>query len=236
MQDLLDLMQTYQQYCAEEHPEVEKKTQEIDLNFVYEDLPKAFASMKMGTERIRDIVRSLKNFSRSDESELKRVDIHEGIESTLLILDHKFKRKHIEVIKNYALLPSIECYPGQLNQVLMNILANAVDALSNISPASHKPRITIQTELVNSQSVRICISDNGLGMDAETQERIFDPFFTTKPVGSGTGLGLSISHQIIVERHQGSLECFSNINQGTTFYIEIPIQQQFIPDPLPEST
>jgi two-component system NtrC family sensor kinase len=225
MQDLLELVKIYQKHCSPGHPEIEHKSQEIDLDFIYEDLPKALASMKMGTERIQDIVRSLKNFSRSDEADLKTVDIHEGIESALLILDHQLKQKKIEVIKNYAKLPEVECYAGQLNQVFMNILANAVDALSTFSLDSRQPRITIQTESISPQRVGICISDNGFGMKSEIKERIFDPFFTTKPVGSGTGLGLSISHQIIVERHQGVLKCTSQLNEGTAFYIEIPIQQ-----------
>ena len=193
--------------------------------------------MKMGTERIRNIMRSLRNFSRMDEAEFKTVDIHEGIESTLLILQHRLKdkpdRPAIEVIKDYGNLPQAECYPGQLNQVLMNILVNAMDALdeADIKRTSEQiqenpSQITIRTSVVDSQSIEIAIADNGEGMPESVQSRIFDPFFTTKPVGKGTGMGMAISYQIITEKHGGKLLCFSSFGEGTNFIIQVPIRQQ----------
>ena len=193
--------------------------------------------MKMGTERIRNIVRSLRNFSRMDEAEFKTVDIHEGIESTLLILQHRLKdkpdRPAIEVIKDYSNLPQVECYPGQLNQVLMNILVNAMDALdeADIKRTSQQiqenpSQITIRTSVVDSQSIEIAIADNAEGMPESVQSRIFDPFFTTKPVGKGTGMGMAISYQIITEKHGGKLLCFSSLGEGSNFIIQVPIRQQ----------
>jgi len=185
--------------------------------------------MNIGTDRIRQIVLSLRNFSRLDESDMKQVDIHEGIESTLLILQNRLKAKHdhsaIKVIKHYGKLPLVQCYPGQLNQVLMNILSNAIDALENGQAPSKtsEKTIKIRTEVIKKNSVLIGIADNGSGISPEVVSQIFNPFFTTKPVGQGTGLGLSISYQIVVERHRGKLSCVSEIGQGTEFLIEIPI-------------
>jgi signal transduction histidine kinase len=198
----------------------------IDLEFLVEDLPKILASMKVGATRIRDIVQSLRIFSRLDEADMKVVDIHEGIDSTIMILEHRLKAKPhfsgISVIKNYRKLPQVECYPGQLNQVFMNILANAIDALET----QPEPRnITISTQAKN-QLIIISIADNGGGMPKDIKSKIFDPFFTTKAVGKGTGLGLSISHSIIVEKHNGKLECNSELGQGTEFIIEIPVRQK----------
>jgi signal transduction histidine kinase len=187
-----------------------------------------------GTQRIEEIVRSLKSFSRLDESELKPVDIHEGIENTLFILQHRLRaegdRPQIKVIKNYSQLPKVTCYASQLNQVFMNLLSNAIDALEN----QHPPRmITIRTSMKRvqewkkltppAQFVVIQIADNGSGMSQEVCQKIFDPFFTTKPVGSGTGLGLSISHQIVVEKHKGQISCISTPGQGTELIVEIPV-------------
>ncbi|MGB3757732.1 MAG: ATP-binding protein, partial [Rivularia sp. (in: cyanobacteria)] len=173
---------------------------------------------------------SLRNFSRMDEAQMKEVDIHEGIDSTLMILEHRIKAKHdrsrIEIIKDYSKLPQIECYPGQLNQVFMNILANALDALEEgISDNNNSPTIGIRTELVGCKQVKIYISDNGKGIPEKIKTRLFDPFFTTKPVGKGTGMGLSISYQIVVEKHCGSLECISAPGEGTEFVITIPLKQ-----------
>jgi NO-binding membrane sensor protein with MHYT domain/signal transduction histidine kinase len=234
-QDLLSLVELYQKHYPNPIAEIQEKAEEIDLLFLQQDLDKILASMKVGTDRIRQIVLSLRNFSRMDEAEFKAVDIHEGIDSTLMILQHRLKasseRPAIEVIQDYAKLPLVECYPGQLNQVLMNILSNAIDALddaiqhcqdSNDNPS----QITIRTGIIDHQWLEITIADNGPGISEKVKERIFTPFFTTKPIGKGTGMGLSISYQIIVEKHGGKLECFSNPNQGTEFMIQIPIQQQ----------
>lgn len=236
VKDLLDLLRLYQKNYPDPCEEILKKSEEIDVDFVIPDLLKLLSSMEMGVERIRKIVVSLRNFSRHDESEMKPVDIHEGIESTLLILDSRLKSNGqisgIEVVKEYGKLPKVECYPGQLNQVFMNILGNAIDALDG-QPTPKT--IEISTELivqdyqdgVSSKSigqfVLIRIRDNGPGLAEKAKSRLFDPFFTTKPVGKGTGLGLSISHQIVVEKHKGSLEYISEPGQGVEFRIKIPI-------------
>lgn len=249
-QDLFDLVQLYQQYYPNPVTEIQAKAQEIDLKFLQEDFPKILNSMKVGTDRIHQIVQSLRNFSRMDEAELKNIDLHEGIESTLLILQHRLKanseRPEIVIIRNYGNLPRVECYSGQLNQVLMNILANAIDALEEKmqSCTSHSAnnafelytpqqihqekqdcayQITITTLVVDSQWIKIAIADNGLGMSEQIRRNVFNPFFTTKPVGKGTGLGLSISYQIITEKHGGKLECFSMPGVGTEFVIQLSI-------------
>ncbi|HEY9689894.1 MAG TPA: HAMP domain-containing sensor histidine kinase, partial [Coleofasciculaceae cyanobacterium] len=201
---------------------------QIDLDFLEEDLPKLLNSMELGAERIRGIVRSLQLFSRLDESDLKRVDIHEGLDSTLTILNHRLKGSEtqpaIAIEQHYdRALPPIECYAGQLNQVFMNLLANAIDALTEA--ATPEPKITIQTEAATPTTLRITIADNGPGIPTAIQSKIFDAFFTTKPVGKGTGMGLSISYQVITERHRGSLQCQTAPGQGATFTIEIPIEQ-----------
>lgn len=223
-QDLLSLLGIYQECYPKLLPEIEAKTEEIELNFLQEDLPKILNSMKVGTKRIREIVLSLRNFSRMDEAELKPVDLHEGIESTLLILQHRLKataeRPEITIIRNYGKLPEVECYGGQFNQVLMNILANAIDALEEKKDSCSQ--IKISTSVVDSHWVKIAIADNGTGIPAQIKSKIFNPFFTTKPVGKGTGLGMSISYQIITEKHGGKLECFSTPGIGTEFVIQIP--------------
>jgi signal transduction histidine kinase len=236
-QNLLQMIYLYQQRHSSHDPEIQALAEEIDLEFLIEDLQKMLASMKMGTERIRNIVLSLRNFSRMDEAEFKAVDIHEGIESTLLILQHRLKdkpdRPAIEVIKDYSKLPQVECYPGQLNQVFMNILVNAIDALDELDIKrtsqqieENPSQVIIRTSVVDSQSIEIAIADNAQGMTESVQSRIFDPFFTTKPVGKGTGMGMAISYQIITEKHGGKLQCFSSLGQGTNFIIQVPIQQQ----------
>jgi two-component system, NtrC family, sensor kinase len=233
--DLLEYLQLHSKYYPEPVPEIKAKADMIDLEFLQEDLLKILDSMRVGTDRIRQIVLSLRNFSRIDEAEFKAVDIHEGIESTLLILQHRLKaqvgQSAIEVIKKYATLPLVECYPGQLNQVLMNILVNAIDALEEERPTriqenlenQTKPTITIRTSMIDSRWVEIAIADNGSGIPVEVQQHIFDPFFTTKGVGKGTGMGMSISYQIIKEKHGGKLECRSVFGEGSEFVIVIPV-------------
>ncbi|MCC5640204.1 HAMP domain-containing protein [Nostoc sp. CHAB 5844] len=231
-QNLVKMLHIYQQCHPSEDPEIQALAEEIDLEFLMEDLQKILPSMKMGTERIRNIVLSLRNFSRMDEADFKAVNIHEGIESTLLILQYRLKDKPecpgIEVVRDYGNLPEVECYPGQLNQVLMNILVNAIDALEessqNIARLT-RPKITIRTSVVDAQWVEIAIADNGPGMPENVKLRIFDPFFTTKSVGKGTGMGMAISYQIITEKHNGKLDCFSTSGQGTEFRIQIPVKQ-----------
>ncbi|HIK05554.1 MAG TPA: PAS domain S-box protein [Trichormus sp. M33_DOE_039] len=230
-EDLLTLLNLYRENYPNPTPEIQELTEEVDLNFLADDLSKLLNSMNMGTNRIREIVLSLRNFSRLDEAEKKLVDIHDGIDNTLLILHHRWKNNGIglgiSVIKEYGNLPVVDCYPGQLNQVFMNILTNAIDALED-SMASHdarllQPQIRIRTELLDNNFISIRIADNGSGMTEEVRNRLFDPFFTTKPVGKGTGLGLSISYQIIVEKHGGMLQCFSELGKGTEFLIQIPL-------------
>ncbi|WP_414622857.1 PAS domain S-box protein [Calothrix sp. CCY 0018] len=229
IQDLLEIIETYRKNYPQPTLEIQELTEELDLEFLVEDLPKLLGSMKVGAQRIREIVASLRNFSRMDEAQMKEVNIHEGIDSTLMILEHRIKAKpdrpRIEIIKNYHKLPQIECYPGQLNQVFMNILANALDALEERIGDNNSPTICINTELVRCKQVKISISDNGKGIPEKIKTRLFDPFFTTKPVGKGTGMGLSISYQIIVEKHCGSLECISTPGEGTEFVITIPLKQ-----------
>ncbi len=234
--NLLTLVELYNEELGSPSEKIEDYSENIDLEFMIEDLPKILNSMKIGTERIREIVLSLRNFSRIDEADMKSVDIHEGIDSTLLLLENKLKAKpghsEIKIVKNYSDLPLVECYPGQLNQVFMNIINNAIDAIdeyrdqADLANKNVPSTITIRTELSELGYVTIGIGDNGPGISAEVQNRLFDPFFTTKPVGKGTGLGLSISYQIIVQKHGGKLSCLSAIGQGTEFLIEIPCKQQ----------
>ena len=229
-QDLLNLLELYHKHFPNPPIEIEDEIQVIDLDFLKEDIFKIYQSMEVGTERIRDIVLSLRNFSRLDEADFKKVDIHQGIDSTLMILQNRFKLKpdsrEIAIIKEYDRLPLVECYPSQLNQALMNILSNSIDALekeiaSNKNP-SLKPQIRITTELSGNNHAIIRIADNGCGMTEEVQSKLFDPFFTTKRVGDGTGLGLSIAYKIIVSKHNGKLFCNSELGKGAEFIIEIP--------------
>ncbi len=253
-QDLLDLLNLYQAELPKPSAEIVEFTEDIDLEFLKADLPKLLNSMKMGTERIREIVLSLRNFSRLDEADIKAVDLHEGIDNTLIILGNRLKanatRPAIQVVKQYSDLPLVECYAGQLNQVFMNIINNAIDALEerikseaqdlmiqelNQDPMMHQmsadrvsvPTIAISTQQTDANEVLIQITDNGSGIAPDVQLRLFDPFFTTKPVGKGTGMGLSISYQIVTETHQGVLQCISEPNQGATFSIKIPVQQSY---------
>ncbi|MEG4838935.1 PAS domain S-box protein [Microcoleus sp. B9-D4] len=234
---LLDLVTLYEDEYPEPNSKIVDRIQEIDLDFMAEDLRKVVGSMQVGTERIRQIVLSLRNFSRLDESAMKPIDIHAGIESTLLILQHRLKsrdsRPEIEVIKEFGKLPLVECYASQLNQVFMNIIANAIDAIEeqyqklSVREADTSGRISICTGVTPQNTVIVEISDNGTGIPQGIVDRIFNPFFTTKAVGKGTGLGMSIAHSIVVEKHKGKIECISSIGCGTTFKIEIPIDKVY---------
>lgn len=247
-QDLIRLIQVYQRAYPNPVSIVQGEADAIDLDFVLEDLPKLLSSMRVGAERIQKIVSSLRTFSRMDESDFKAVDIHDGIDSTLMILQSRLKgrsdRPEITVTKHYGTLSQVECYAGQLNQVFMNLLSNAIDAIDEkiensasssapnatetLSPLASclLPLITIHTELTRSNHILIRITDNGAGIPEAVRDRLFDPFFTTKPVGKGTGMGLSISYQIVTERHHGTLSCHSSLGKGTEFVIEIPVNQE----------
>ncbi|NES74221.1 MAG: HAMP domain-containing histidine kinase, partial [Okeania sp. SIO2D1] len=227
----LTLMKLYHQHYLDPVPEIKDFSEDIDLEFIIKDLPKMIDSMKMGAERIRQLVLSLRTFSRLDESKKKEIDIHAGIDSTLLILQHRLKLKselpQITMVKNYGELPLVPCYAAPINQVFMNLLSNAIDALEEKLETDQLfiPTITITTEINqdNPDTVLIKISDNGLGITQEAKNKIFDLFFTTKEVGKGTGLGLSISYEIIVQKHRGQIFCNSQLGQGTEFIIQIPI-------------
>ncbi|MEG4167602.1 MULTISPECIES: PAS domain S-box protein [unclassified Microcoleus] len=233
-QNLLKMLQLYQKEYPQPSARIVDAREDFEIDYLIEDLPKILASMKFGADRIRDIVLSLRTFSRLDEAEKKQVDIHEGIESTLLILQNRLKHKAdhqtINVIKEYGNLPLVECYPGQLNQVFMNLLSNALDALEMEMKKSDRTAknlaIRIRTQVTDNNSVAIWIADSGPGMSEDVKKRLFDPFFTTKPIGKGTGLGLAISHSIIVEKHGGKLSCISVLGEGSEFAIEIPLRQK----------
>ncbi|MDF0552187.1 response regulator [Kamptonema sp. UHCC 0994] len=253
IEELLNILQLYQAELPNPSEVLQQQIEKVELDFVIEDLPKLVASMKQGTERIRNISTSLRTFSRSDTVQKVPFNIQEGIESTLLILTHRLKgnkyRPEIKVIKDYGELPLVECYPGQLNQVFMNIIANAIDAIEEATQGytyeeikATSKVITIKTEVVDGESeivnddnrmeelrlpsnrAVIRISDNGPGMPESVRENIFSPFFTTKSVGAGTGLGLSISWSIVVEKHGGRIDCISKPEKGSEFIIEIPIE------------
>ena len=235
--ELLNCVNLYQRSYPEPSPEIQRFLQNTDLDFFVNDIPKLFKSMQVGTDRIREIVASLRNFSRLDEADFKEVNIHDDIDSTLMILQNRLKTMPdatgIQITKEFDELPLVECYPGQLNQVFMNLVANSIDALEEYdqtrSPediAKKPSNIHIATTLTHENKwVAIYISDNGPGMTQNVCDRLFDPFFTTKPVGKGTGLGLSISYQIVVEKHYGKLYCNSEPGKGAEFVIEIPVKQ-----------
>ncbi|MEH2384146.1 MAG: ATP-binding protein [Nostoc sp.] len=228
--DLLKLVQAYQAHYPNPPQTLQATLDDVDLDFLNEDLPKILQSMKVGSQRIREIVLSLRNFSRLDESEFKAVDLHEGIDNTLLILQHRLKAipesPAIEVVKDYSQLPLVECYPGQLNQAFMNILANAIDTLEESAQQTQEAgTIWISTQVMADNWVQIAIADNGSGIPEIVRSRIFDPFFTTKSIGKGTGLGLSISYKIVIEKHHGKIWCDSTLGEGTKFVIEIPVHQ-----------
>jgi signal transduction histidine kinase len=235
-QSLLELLHLYRSHYPTPNAAIQDKIEDIDLPFVEADLSSVLSSMKIGTSRIQEIVKSLRIFSRLDEAEVKNVDLHDGIDSTLMILQSRFKatadRPAIQVIKDYGDLPKVECYAGQLNQVFMNILSNAIDAIEEstqkltFAEAEEQANaVRIQTQVIQDDSIKITISDNGTGIPEDVRSRLFDPFFTTKAVGKGTGLGLSISYQIVAEKHHGKLYCESIVGEGTRFCIEIPVQQ-----------
>ncbi|MBW4685719.1 MAG: AAA family ATPase [Komarekiella atlantica HA4396-MV6] len=237
MHNLLTLIDLYQEIYPNTAPGIDEFLVNIDFDFMKEDIPKTLSSMKIGTQRIREIVLTLRNFSRLDEADMKPVNIHEGIDSTLLILQSHLQTKSghpaIQIIKDYGELPQVECYAGLLNQVFMNILVNGIDALGKFNQkrtaaeiSKNPSTIKICTQVVNSDWVAISIKDNGTGMSADVKQKLFDPFFTTKPVGQGTGLGLSISYQIVVEKHHGKIECISEPGKGAEFVIEIPVRHK----------
>jgi two-component system, NtrC family, sensor kinase len=229
-QQLVEGIQYYQQADRATHSNPATPAPPIDLDFIQTDLPKILRSMEAGTHRVRDIVLSLRNFSRLDEAASKTADLHEGIDSTILMLQHRCivtpDRPPIQILTHYGDLPRITCYPGHLNQVFLNLLNNAIDAIEttameSLSP-TQLPTITIRTRMLGNTHVKITIGDNGCGIPAALQSRLFDPFFTTKPIGQGTGMGLSIAYQIITN-HQGRLYCHSTPGQGTQFVIELPV-------------
>jgi PAS domain S-box-containing protein len=233
IEDLINLVNLYQETFPNPGNEITEEIDNIDLDFLKEDLPKMISSMKLGTDRIRDIMRSLRNFSRTDASEKRPVDIHENIDTTLIVLSHRLKsraeRPAIQIIKEYGNIPPIPCFSGQLNQVFMNILANAIDALDESNAGKtylqveENPNIIKITTSTANNLLTLRIADNGPGIPEEVSQKLFEAFFTTKPEGKGTGLGLSISYQIITEAHGGKLECISSPGNGTEFVIQIPI-------------
>lgn len=249
IQEMLELIEVYQICYPHPAPEIQEKINAIELNFIVEDLQKIFGSIKIGAERIKEIVKSLRTFSRLDEADMKEVNIHEGIDSTLMILQHRLKeqrnRPSIQIIKEYGDLPLVECYAGQLNQVFMNIISNAIDALEQLAQQELSfpdhwrqnypenvstlicPRliIHIRTLLVNNKWVQIHIADRGVGIAPDAMSKLYDPFYTSKPIGYGTGLGLAISYQII-KTHEGDLCCISEVGKGTEFIIKIPLKSQ----------
>lgn len=233
IQDLLNLLELYEAQFPNPGEEIEEEIEAIDLDFMREDLPKLLHSMQEGVKRIRDISTSLRTFARADKEKPIFFDVHKGIDGTLLILKHRLKASEnspaIEVIKKYGDIPLVECFPGQLNQVFMNILANAIDALEELNAEqsysqieANPSHITIQT-LKEENCAIIRIRDNGKGMSEAVRERIFEQTFTTKGVGKGTGLGLAIAQKIIEEKHGGSLHCISEPGNGTEFVISLPL-------------
>ena len=239
IQSLLRALQAYQQHYPNPPLALHAELDKLELDFLQEDVTKILQSMKIGTERISTIVLSLRNFSRLDEEGLKAVDIHQGIDSTLVILQHRLQatadRPQIQLIKEYGELPLIECDAGSLNQVFMNLLSNALDALEESNQgrlfqdiSANPNAIWIQTRQIDPNQMMIMISDNGIGVSKEIRSKLFDPFFTTKPIGKGTGLGLFMSYQIVTEKHGGNLWCDSTVGQGTKFVIEIPLKAQRI--------
>lgn len=238
IQNLIELLQLYQTKYPQPDFAIQEKIEAIDVEFLQADLLRLLNSMEVGSERIKGIVKSLRNFSRVDEAEFKAVDIHEGIDSTLMILGNRLKENadnpKIKIVKEYGKFPLVECYPGELNQVFMNLIVNAIDALeehnANLVYAGREqnsisPTIWISTQMVASNWVAIKIKDNAQGINEEISSKLFEPFFTTKPIGKGTGLGLSISYQIVVERHHGTITCNSTVGEGTEFVVKIPVQQ-----------
>ena len=235
IKDLLNFIDLYRQYHPQPHPQIQEWMEEVDIDYLQADLPKLVDSLKMGSDRIRKLVLSLSNFSRMDESGTQVVDLHEGIDSTLLILQHRLKPRPehpgIQVVRDYGQLPNVECYPSQLNQVFMNVLGNAIDALEERdqkrSPDDMRvnpSKISIRTEQLQNEAIAISIADNGCGIEEKVCSQLFEPFFTTKPIGKGTGLGLSISYQIVTQKHSGKIYCQSTPGASTEFTIQIPVR------------
>ncbi len=237
--DLMKMLQLYQAYYPDPTPELARQLVDLDLDFVMEDFPKVLESMKLGTDRIRDLVASLRSFSRMGANQLALANIHEGIENTLTILQHRLKsrgdRPTVDIIRDYGELPEIECCAGEVSQVFMNLIANAIDALEDLdwlNMHGKQPEIKIQTRFEPTNDVvQILISDNGPGMLPEIRKQLFDAFFTTKPASQGTGLGLAIARSIVVDRHGGQIDCYSELGQGTTFVICLPIHQSVVAAP-----
>jgi signal transduction histidine kinase len=235
-QDLLRLIQLYQQHYPDPATEIQQEIETIDLDFLKQDVESLFESMHLGADRISQIIQSLRTFSRLDEAVFKRVDLHQGIDSTIVILNNRLKStsrnsKGIELIRDYGQIPLITCYPSQLNQVFINLLNNAIDALEEANQKrtpeesiANPNTIWIRTYLSTENQIVISIADNGLGIPDTIRPKIFDPFFTTKPIGQGTGLGLSVSYQIVTDLHGGKLSCYSTIGQRTEFIVTLPIQ------------
>ncbi|HIK30245.1 MAG TPA: response regulator [Oscillatoriales cyanobacterium M4454_W2019_049] len=233
VRDLLHLIELYRQKFPDPGEEIENEIEEIDLDYLSEDLPKLLNSMKVGSDRLTQISQSLRIFSRADNEKPVEFDLHEGIDSSILLLRNRLKgkgdRPEIQVVTEYGQLPKIRCYPGQINQVFMNLLANAIDALEESfahgnASEGNPPTIWIRTKLDTDGKAIINIADNGSGIPAEICDRLFEPLFTTKPVGKGTGLGLSIGYQIVVEKHGGTLNCFSELGQGAEFVVALPVK------------
>ncbi|MDZ8050928.1 MAG: response regulator [Aulosira sp. ZfuVER01] len=247
IQDLVNIITAYQQEYPQPTPKIEKIVKDIDLNFVTKDLQTLMGAMYRGAERITNIVLALQNFSRHDEAVMKQVNIHDGIDSALLMLEHRLRetvdRPAIAIFKDYGNLPLVTCYASEINQVFMHLLNNAIDALDGLAMnqqttenqenehlphftlSTTNPQIQIHTEVTAANTVKIAIADNGPGIEESLRSRLFDPFFTTKPVGKGSGLGLSISYQIVVQKHQGQITCSSSPGQGAKFMLEIPVEQ-----------
>ncbi|MBD2496112.1 ATP-binding protein [Nostoc sp. FACHB-280] len=219
---ILRLVELYQKEYPEAEQLIQDKIGDIDLDFIVEDFQKILSSMRVGTDRIKDIILSLRNFARLDQADRKAVNIHEGIESTLSLLNHRLKQE-IEIVKEYSTLPLVECYAAQLNQVFSNIINNAIDTLLESKNSENPKQIIIKTEATDTETIKVRIIDNGSGIEPEIQSKIFDPFFTTKPVNKGTGLGLATSYQII-ESHHGNISVKSEPDKGSEFIIEIPVR------------
>lgn len=235
VQNLVNLLHLYQESYPQPGRQIIDLIEELDLEFTVTDLFSLLKSMQVGSDRIRKIVLGLRTFSRLDEAEYKEADLHEGLDSTLMLLQHRLKTSgdspEITIRKDYSKLPKVPCFSGQMNQVFMNVLANAIDAIEERYAKQTQQEgthdagcITIVTSMIDSRWVEITIADNGLGMPEEVRQKIFNPFFTTKPTGKGTGIGMSISYQIVIEKHGGKLDCFSEVTKGTEFVIQIPIE------------
>ncbi|MEO1353834.1 MAG: response regulator [Cyanobacteria bacterium J06635_15] len=235
VQDVFGLLELYQTRFPEPGEEISEEIEAIDLDYIREDLPKLLGSMQAGTDRIRSISRSLRTFSRADGDRKVPYNLHEGLESTLMILKHRLKanesRPAVEIIKDYGFVPEVDCFPSQINQVFMNLLANAIEALeesnqnrsfADIEASPNQIWIQIRFS-ADQKAVTVQIQDNGVGIPEAIQSQLFD-HFTTKPMGQGTGLGLSIARQIVVTNHQGNIEVHSTPNQGATFMIQLPIK------------